>query len=465
MRLDKIKPNPSNPRIIRDDKFNKLVKSLQGFPEMMDKRPIVVDETMTVLGGNMRLRALQHIYGKGGDIPDAWVVVAEGWTEEQKREFIIKDNAAFGEWDWDALAQDFNADDLADWGIDVPVFANEDTEDKEEDPRVEELLNEAMKENAEEFIQQVELMEEKGWIRTGLTLGACKAKFIRAKFYGEKYPQCYALYFAPEILHTQGSCHKHSTFDAIKQAGEKGKAGIAGLRTKSGDGDLSCIFGSTFPIADSNGILDFPSSLMLDLLKRYAPKNARVLDPCHGWGGRLIGSLLFDASIYVGIDPSPIANRAVNNIYNSFSVYATTDAKFIKSPFETCELGDMIFDIAITSPPYFDVEKYDGDETSTKKYPQFDLWVDGFYKPMIEKVYKHIKKGGVFCLQVGSQRYPLKKTAIEIAQNCGYIVEKIEKFGGSTNTELHKGKKDRDENNECVIVLRKAEKITEGMDV
>ena len=121
MKLSQIKPNPSNPRTIRDDKFNKLVKSIQQFPAMMEKRPIVVDETMTVLGGNMRLRALQHIYGKSGDIPDNWATVAQGWTEEQKREFIIKDNAAFGEWDWDALAQDFNADDLADWGIDIPV--------------------------------------------------------------------------------------------------------------------------------------------------------------------------------------------------------------------------------------------------------------------------------------------------------------------------------------------------------
>ena len=121
MKLSKIKPNPSNPRTIRDDKFNKLVKSIQQFPAMMEKRPIVVDETMTVLGGNMRLRALQHIYGKSGDIPDNWVTVAQDWTEEQKREFVIKDNAAFGEWDWDALAQDFNADDLADWGIDIPV--------------------------------------------------------------------------------------------------------------------------------------------------------------------------------------------------------------------------------------------------------------------------------------------------------------------------------------------------------
>lgn len=80
----------------------------------------------------MRLRALQHIYGKGGNIPDAWVVVAEGWTEEQKREFVIKDNAAFGEWDWDALANEWNDDDLADWGIDVPQFSQPEDNGMEE---------------------------------------------------------------------------------------------------------------------------------------------------------------------------------------------------------------------------------------------------------------------------------------------------------------------------------------------
>lgn len=120
MKLSAIKPNPNNPRVLRDDKFKKLVKSLKDFPEMMLKRPIVVDETMTVLGGNMRLRALQHIFGRDGEIPDAWVSVAEGWTEEQKREFIIKDNAAFGEWDWDALANGWDAGDLSEWGIDFP---------------------------------------------------------------------------------------------------------------------------------------------------------------------------------------------------------------------------------------------------------------------------------------------------------------------------------------------------------
>lgn len=120
MKLNKIKPNPDNPRVLRDEKFEKLKKSLIEFPEMMEKRPIVIDENGVILGGNMRYRVLQDIYGKKGEIPDSWVIKAEGWTEEQKKQFIIKDNAAFGEWDWDRLANEWNAPDLADWGVDFP---------------------------------------------------------------------------------------------------------------------------------------------------------------------------------------------------------------------------------------------------------------------------------------------------------------------------------------------------------
>jgi len=120
MKLSKIKPNPDNPRILKDDKFGKLVKSIETFPQMMEKRPIVVDENGVVLGGNMRLRALQEIYGKGGEVPDSWITTAEGWSDEQKREFIIKDNASFGEWDWDMLANEWDEADLSDWGVDFP---------------------------------------------------------------------------------------------------------------------------------------------------------------------------------------------------------------------------------------------------------------------------------------------------------------------------------------------------------
>lgn len=135
MKLTNLKSNPSNPRIIKDDKFKKLVKSIKDFPEMMDKRPIVcvkdVDGKFYPLGGNMRLKALQELNFK--EIPDSWVMLADNWTQEQRKEFIIKDNVGYGEWDWDSLANEWNEIDLVEWGLDVPVFDNEDLGEAEED--------------------------------------------------------------------------------------------------------------------------------------------------------------------------------------------------------------------------------------------------------------------------------------------------------------------------------------------
>jgi hypothetical protein len=124
VKISKVKGNPSNPRIIKNDKFKKLVKSIQEFPEMLKLRPIVVDEDMMVLGGNMRLKA-----SKDAGLKEVWIEVAEGFTEEQKKEFIVKDNVGFGEWEWDMLANEWDSVQLAEWGLDV--WQNED--DKEEE--------------------------------------------------------------------------------------------------------------------------------------------------------------------------------------------------------------------------------------------------------------------------------------------------------------------------------------------
>ena len=110
-----IHANENNPRILKDDKFKKLVQSIKDFPEMLEIRPIVVNNEMMVLGGNMRLRAIQEIGLK--EVP---VIKAENLTEEQQREFLIKDNVGFGEWDWDALANDWDYKELVDWALDVP---------------------------------------------------------------------------------------------------------------------------------------------------------------------------------------------------------------------------------------------------------------------------------------------------------------------------------------------------------
>ena len=131
MKLSAIKSNPRNPRTIRDEKFDRLKKSLESFPQMMELRPIVVDENGVILGGNMRYQALKAL-GKS-EIPDEWVKRADELTEEQKREFIIKDNVGFGAWDWDLIANEWDDLPLADWGLDVPTFETVETQPLEED--------------------------------------------------------------------------------------------------------------------------------------------------------------------------------------------------------------------------------------------------------------------------------------------------------------------------------------------
>jgi len=123
MLITEIKSNPNNPRLIKDHKFKQLVKSIQDFPQMLELRPIVIDEHNMVLGGNMRLKACLE-----AGLTDVPVIHANNLTEAQKKEFIIKDNISFGEHDWDSLANEWNIIELDEWGLDIPAFANNDIE-------------------------------------------------------------------------------------------------------------------------------------------------------------------------------------------------------------------------------------------------------------------------------------------------------------------------------------------------
>ena len=119
MKINEIKPNPNNPRIIKDIKFKQLVKSIQDFPQMLELRPIVIDENNMVLGGNMRLKACIE-----AGLTDVPVIHANNLTEEKKREFIIKDNVSFGSHDWSELANNWDVDLIQEWGLDIIGFDN-----------------------------------------------------------------------------------------------------------------------------------------------------------------------------------------------------------------------------------------------------------------------------------------------------------------------------------------------------
>jgi len=127
VKISTVKSNPNNPRVIKDDKFNKLVQSIKDFPLMLEIRPIVVNDDMIVLGGNMRLKAC-----KEAGLKDVPIIKASDLTEDQQREFIIKDNVGFGEWDWEQL-KDWDGEELEAWGLDMPELkAIDDSEEGDE---------------------------------------------------------------------------------------------------------------------------------------------------------------------------------------------------------------------------------------------------------------------------------------------------------------------------------------------
>jgi len=151
-KIKDIKTNPNNPRYIKDEKFKKLVESIKDLPEMLKLRPIVVNEDMVVLGGNMRLKACQ----KAG-LKEVPIIKASDLTPEQQQEFIIKDNVGFGSWDWDTLANEWDTEKLESWGLEV--FFNEDIdldsffEDSNEDEK--EAVNKIILEYSEDDYNKV----------------------------------------------------------------------------------------------------------------------------------------------------------------------------------------------------------------------------------------------------------------------------------------------------------------------
>lgn len=183
VKISQVKNNPNNPRLIKDDKFEKLVKSIKAFPEMLEKRPIVVDEDMIVLGGNMRLRASQE-----AGLKEVWIDVAEGWSEEQKAEFIIKDNVGFGDWDWDILANEWDNEQLNEWGLDVwqpetdvdySILDEEDLSDELQD------MTDGVKKaiqiefEAEHYEEAYELV--KFWRDSGAYIGGMIMEYLKAE--------------------------------------------------------------------------------------------------------------------------------------------------------------------------------------------------------------------------------------------------------------------------------------------
>jgi ParB-like chromosome segregation protein Spo0J len=182
-KVTELKLHGNNPRFIKDDKFKKLVQSIKDFPEMLEKRPLVVDEDGIILGGNMRFRSCLELKMK--EVP---VIVAKGWTDEQKNEFVIKDNVSSGEFDFDVLANNWDVLELEEWGLDVWQAQEEVDYSILDDEDVEEQLNDMtngvkkaiqIEFEAEHYDEASELV--KFWREQGGYVGGMIMEFLKAE--------------------------------------------------------------------------------------------------------------------------------------------------------------------------------------------------------------------------------------------------------------------------------------------
>lgn len=344
MKLSEIKPNPNNPRIIKDDKFKKLCDSIKEFPKMMSLRPIIVDSEGIILGGNMRHKALKELGYK--EIPDEWVKKADQLTEDEKKRFIIGDNVGFGEWDWEALA-DWDQEDLQAWGLDIDLFDNnEETRRAEAHVKLKDRF----------IIPPFSLLDttQKSWMDRKATW---KDLGIKSELGRES-----GLTFAKTVQ----SPHYYEVKNALKANGKP---------HETDDVFNECLRLGIKLYGDENGSTSIFDPVLCEIMYQwFTPENGNILDPFAGGSVRGIVAAKLGFK-YKGNDLS--AKQIESNRINVKQClpgieqepeYTTGDSLNIDTLFPDYK-ADLIF----SCPPYADLEVYSNDKSdlSNMEYQEF----------------------------------------------------------------------------------------------
>lgn len=449
--IEKLNPAPYNPRVdLSPDspEYSHIKKSIDSFGYL---DPIVWNErTGNIVSGHQRYKIL---VAEGHKEIEVRVV---DFDENTEKACNLAMNKAVGLWDDDRLNTLLTEMagtewDMSEFGFDsMPEISTDDsTTVVEKSDEAEYLINNAWKDYCAEFVTQFDRLN--GF--SGMTKSYAVIKFIEAKYYNKPYPRNCSIVFQPHQFKTSAGSNKEggSAYDGLISIA-KGETNPERIRFVTGD-DLRKLYSGALAFAGFRMPLDFPVDLVRALVRKYAPVRPDVLDPCHGWGGRLIGCMLEDVNSYTGVDPSTFANDGLHDIEQTFRPYSDIgDVNIISSPFEDADIKENAYDFALTSPPYFDVEKYMGGEQSHSKFDNYDAWRDGFYTELIRKTYKALRNNSYFCLQVGSQTYPLLEDGKRIAQECGF------RYDGTFTTMMKNnfwGTEDDD--GEVVIVLHKGD--------
>lgn len=249
---------------------------------------------------------------------------------------------------------------------------------------------------------------------------------------GIKAGNTISLLFNPHRLATDNEKDDLSVYESLKD--ENKTSGLARLYLYNLEHGVNNAFYSAVQRGYQNiqYINEFPPYVAQQIYLRYAGTNGpiKVLDPCSGWGGRMIGAASIPNTIYTGFDPCTQTYNGLCKLGNWLKLQQPEfnfDVK--KLPYEDADLPEGEFDIALTSPPYYNTEHYSDEPTnSLNRYSTFDLWVEGFYKPLICKTVKALKPDGKFILNVGDRKYPLSECAFDICAGEGFYITRIDDY-------------------------------------
>lgn len=423
--------------------------------------PVLIDEGGTLIAGHGRVLAARKL-----GIDSIPCMIARGWNESQKRAYVLADNqlALNAEWDNDLLKVEIEELKLDGFDLDLMGFGNLDEilgveddggegdgEGKERELVDDEksLWREAWRRVAALWVAEIDKAE--GLASANLSKEACLVHFLRCLFHGGDIPRSASLAYTKHRVLVSGD--KGPIIDFLRDGLKEDAAvdsliwGLQGKPLIERIPKLLALRGYRMPG-------DFPAALARDLIEEFTPQGGAVLDPCHGWGGRMLGFLLSRrAATYTAFDVDPRTSAGVQGIFDDLSPFAMMrkEASLTLCPFEDSRLPAAAFDFALTSPPYFDTEKYGGDDSSWKRHAGgYETWVDGFYRPLLVKAHAALRPGAVFALQVGNQRYPLEETAKTLAPEIGF--DFVETRGTDmTNNQV----KTEDGDGEVIVLFRK----------
>jgi SAM-dependent methyltransferase len=450
--LARLVPYARNPRK-NDHAVEQMMASIREFGF---KIPVLARSDGTVVDGHLRLKAAAAL-----ELRELPVILCDEWTEAQVKAFrlLVNRSVAWADWDDELLALELGDLKALEYDLALTGFDTAEIDDlmnaqpeaeRVKIPEAEDLLNDAWLAWCDDCLAGVEALKPLGVVSVGLSRSASKIHFLNALYYQKPYPRYATWAYHPHKFSTPG--HRWALSDLLALRGGDERFNIERVRFQAGeDPAWDAFLRRGLACAGARQPQDFPAALAQTLINEFTPEGGRVLDPCHGWGGRLVGFLLSHAGEYVGYDPSPDAHAGVELLRDDLGAYCPAkSAELHALCFEDAKLAPKHFDFALTSPPYFDTEKYTGDEQSFRRYPAFEEWNQRFYRVLIERAAKALKPGGVFALQVGNQAYPLEAEAKAHAARAGF--DHVETRASGMVNNFHDT---ATEEGEVILVLRK----------